>query len=190
LTSLSCAAIRSRRCADFFPGEFTDLRIRFNLPKELPLFKPSFNIAPGKDVPVIVRDGDRNVVKLMRWGLVPSWSQDPAIGNQMINARCETLNQKPSFKQLLSRNRCVIPADGFFEWRRIGRAGKIPMRVRMRNRKPFTMAGLWDLWRDPDGEELYSFTIITVPANKLFRAIHDRMPLILDPDVKGSGSPP
>jgi putative SOS response-associated peptidase YedK len=108
----------------------------------------------------------------------------------MINARCETLNQKPSFKQLLSRNRCVIPADGFFEWRRIGRAGKIPMRVRMRNRKPFTMAGLWDLWRDPDGEELYSFTIITVPANKLFRAIHDRMPLILDPDVKGSGSPP
>jgi putative SOS response-associated peptidase YedK len=167
---------------DFFPGEFTDLRSRFNLPKDLPLFKACFNIAPGKDVPVIVRDGNRNIVKTMRWGLVPSWSRDPAIGNQMINARCETLDQKPSFKQLLARNRCLIPADGFFEWVRIGK-GKIPMRVRMRDQKPFTMAGLWDLWSDPDGEMLYSFTIITVPANKLLRPIHDRMPLILDPGV-------
>jgi putative SOS response-associated peptidase YedK len=166
---------------DFFPGEFTALRIRFNLPRDLPLFKPSFNIAPGKDVPVIVRDGNRNVVKPMRWGLVPSWSHDPAIGNQMINARCETLDQKPSFKQLLARDRCLIPADGFFEWRRVGRTGTIPMRVRMRDQKPFTMAGLWDLWRDPNGEELYSFTIITTPANKLLRPIHDRMPLILEP---------
>jgi putative SOS response-associated peptidase YedK len=167
---------------DFFPGEFRDLRIRFNLPKDLPVFKPSYNIAPGKDVPVIIRHGDRNIVKPMRWGLVPSWAQDPAIGNQMINARCETLDQKPSFKHLVARNRCLIPADGFFEWRRIDR-GKIPMRVRMKDQRPFTMAGLWDLWRDPDGEPLYSFTIITTPANKLLRAIHDRMPLILDPLV-------
>jgi putative SOS response-associated peptidase YedK len=98
----------------------------------------------------------------------------------MINARCETLHQRASFKQLLARNRCLIPADGFFEWRRVGRTGKIPMRVRMRDQKPFTMAGLWDLWRDPEGEELCSFTIITTPANKLLRPIHDRMPLILD----------
>jgi putative SOS response-associated peptidase YedK len=98
----------------------------------------------------------------------------------MINARCETLDQRASFKQLLARNRCLIPADGFFEWRRIGR-GKIPMRVRMKDQKPFTMAGLWELWRDPDGEALYSFTIVTTPANKLLRPIHDRMPLILDP---------
>jgi putative SOS response-associated peptidase YedK len=165
---------------DFFPGEFSDLRIRFNLDKVRPVFKPSYNIAPGKDVPVIVRQGDRNIVKLMRWGLVPSWAQDPAIGNQMINARCETLDQKPSFKQLLARNRCLIPADGFYEWARIGK-GKIPMRVRMRDRRPFTMAGLWDVWRDPDGEELYSFTIITTDANKLLRPVHDRMPLILEP---------
>ena len=85
----------------YFRGEFSDLRIRFNLDKDLPVFKPSFNIAPGKDVPVIVRHGDRNLVKLMRRGLVPSWAKDPSIGNQMINARCETLNEKPSFKQLL-----------------------------------------------------------------------------------------
>jgi putative SOS response-associated peptidase YedK len=167
---------------EFFPGEFTDLRIRFNLPKDLPLFKPSYNIAPGKDVPVIIRQGDRNVVKLMRWGLVPFWSQDPSIGNRMINARCETLDQKPSFKQLLGSRRCLIPADRFYEWRRLGK-GKIPMRVRLKDQRPFTFAGLWDRWRDPEGGELYSFTIITTDANKLLRPIHDRMPLILDPLV-------
>jgi hypothetical protein len=83
------------------------------------------------------------------------------------------LDQQPSFKQLLARNCCLIPADGFFEWRRVGR-GKIPMRVRIKDQKPFTMPGLWDLWRDPDGEELYSFTIITTPANQLLQLIHNR----------------
>ena len=164
---------------DFFPAEFSDLRIRFNLDKELPDFKPSYNIAPGKDVPVIVRKGDRNIVKLMRWGLVPSWSQDPSIGNRMINARCETLDQKPSFKQLLAAHRCLVPANGFYEWARIGKS-KIPMRVRMKDRRPFTMAGLWDLWRDREGGELYSFTVITTDANRLLRPIHNRMPVILD----------
>jgi putative SOS response-associated peptidase YedK len=96
---------------DFFPGEFSDLRIRFNLDKDVPDFKPSYNIAPGKDVPVIVRHGDRNIVKLMRWGLVPSWAQDPAIGNQMINARCETLDQKPSFKQPARAQTLPIPGN-------------------------------------------------------------------------------
>jgi hypothetical protein len=97
LTVLYSGAIRCRTMCgryDFFPGEFTDLRIRFNLDKDLPNFKPSYNIAPGRDVPVIIRQDDRNIVKLMRWGLVPSWAPDPAIGNQIINARCETLDQK------------------------------------------------------------------------------------------------
>jgi putative SOS response-associated peptidase YedK len=168
------------RALRLFPREFSDLRIRFNLDKDLPFFKPSYNIAPGRDVPVIVRHGDRNIVKLMRWGLVRLWAQDRAIGNQMINARCETLDQKPSFKQLLGSRRCLIPADGFYEWARAGK-GKIPTHVRMKDRRPFTMAGLWDVWRDPDGEELYSFTIVTTEANKLLRPIHDRMPLILEP---------
>jgi putative SOS response-associated peptidase YedK len=167
---------------DVFSGEFSDLRIWFNLDKDLPLFKPSYNIAPGKDVPVIVRHCDRNIIKQMRWGLVLSWSQDPAIGNRMINARCETLDQKPSFEQLLGSRRCLVPADGFFEWARVGK-GKIPMNVRMKDQRPFTFAGLWDVWRDPDGEQLYTFTIITTDANKLLRPIHDRMPLILDPLV-------
>jgi putative SOS response-associated peptidase YedK len=92
------------------------------------------------------------------------------------------LDQRASFKQLLGSRRCLVPADGFLEWRRIGKA-KIPMRVRMKDQRPFTMAGLWDVWRDPDGRELYTFTIITADANKLLRPIHDRMPLILDPLV-------
>jgi putative SOS response-associated peptidase YedK len=136
---------------DFFPGEFSDLRIRFILEKHLPDFKPSYNIAPGKDVPVIVRNSNRSIAKLMRWGPVPSWAQDTAVGNQMINARYETLDQKPSFNQLLRRNRCLMPADGFFYWRR-ARRDRPPMRVRMKDRRPFTMAGLWDVWWDPDWE--------------------------------------
>ena len=164
---------------DFTPGEFSDLRIRFNLGKELPEFKPSYNIAPGQYVPVIVRDEDHNKVKLMRWGLVPSWAEDPSIGNRMINARCETLAEKPSFKHLLSSRRCLIPANGFFEWRREGKR-KVPMRVTRKDREPFLFAGLWDVWRQPEGGELFTFTIITTEANSLLRPIHNRMPVILN----------
>jgi putative SOS response-associated peptidase YedK len=102
---------------DYTPGEFREIRIRWNLDNDLALFKPCYNIAPGKDVPVIVREGERNEMKLMRWGLVPSWAQDPSIGNRMINARAETLAEKPSFVRLLSSRRCLVPANGFYEWR-------------------------------------------------------------------------
>jgi putative SOS response-associated peptidase YedK len=102
---------------EYTPGEFREIRIRWNLDKDLPQFKPSYNIAPGKDVPVIVREGENNQLKLMRWGLVPSWAKDPSIGNRMINARAETLAEKPSFKRLLSSRRCLVPARvGFKEW--------------------------------------------------------------------------
>jgi putative SOS response-associated peptidase YedK len=166
------------------PGEFSDLRIRFNLDKDLPEFKPSYNIAPGQQVPVIIREDGRNKVKLMRWGLVPSWAPDPFIGNRMINARCETLTEKPSFKQLLGTHRCLIPADGFYEWR-TERKGKVPMRIVMKDRQLLTFAGLWDVWRgDPEDGELYTFTIITTNANALLRPIHNRMPVIID-DLAG-----
>jgi putative SOS response-associated peptidase YedK len=164
---------------DYFPGEFSDLRIRFNLDQDLPLFKGSFNVAPGQEVPVIIREEGRNKVKLMRWGLVPSWSQDPSIGNRMINARCETLTEKPSFKQLLGTRRCLIPAYGFYEWRREGKS-KVPLRIVMKDRQLFTFAGLWDMWRDQEGDGLYTFTIITTNANALLRPIHHRMPVIID----------
>jgi putative SOS response-associated peptidase YedK len=117
----------------------------------------------------------------MRWGLVPSWSQDRAIGQRMINARAETLLERPSFKQLVSTRRCLVPADGFFEWRREGNR-KVPMWFYLKSRKPFAFPGLWDCWLDRDtGSELYTFTIITTRANGLVRRIHDRMPVIYDP---------
>ena len=134
---------------EYSPGEFREIRIRWNLDRDLPLFKASYNIAPGREVPVIIRQGDHNESKLMRWGLVPSWAQDPSIGNQMINARAETLDQKPAFKHLLSSQRCLIPANGFYEWRREGK-GKIPVRVVMKDRQPFTFAGLWDRFLNSD----------------------------------------
>jgi putative SOS response-associated peptidase YedK len=98
---------------DYTPGEFRDIRIRWNLDNDLPQFKPTYDMAPDKDVPVIVREGERNQMKLMRWGLVSSWAKDPSIGNRLINARAETLAEKPCFKRLLSSRRCLVPAGGF-----------------------------------------------------------------------------
>jgi len=126
---------------DYTAGEFREIHIRWNLDKDLPLFKPCYNIAPGKDVAVIVREGERNQIKLMRWGLVPSWAKDPSIGNRMINARAVTLAEKPSFKRRLSSRRCLVPANGFYEWRREGKR-KFPMHIVRKDRQPFTFAGL------------------------------------------------
>lgn len=117
----------------------------------------------------------------MRWGLVPSWSKDPAIGNKMINARAETLTEKPSYRKPFQRQRCLVPATGIFEWRKVeGARAKIPMHIALKSKKLFTMAGLWDVWKAPDDRELHSFAIITTAANDLMRPIHERQPLILD----------
>lgn len=178
-----------------YTDEIRDIRIRFDLERDLPLFKPRYNIAPGQDVPVIFnRDGTRSLT-MMQWGLVPSWAKDPAIGNRMINARAETLAEKPAFKRLIGKRRCLVLADGFYEWRKEGKR-KVPMRIRLKTAGSFGFAGLWDSWRKPDGTELQSFTIITTEANELLRAIHDRMPVILvgddekkwlDFDIKDAG---
>ena len=114
----------------------------------------------------------------MHWGLIPHWGADPSIGNRTINARAETLTDLPSFKSIVDRRRCIIPADGFYEWRKEGRR-KVPMWVHLRSREPFGLAGLWDVWRKPDGKRVESFTIITTEPNELVRPIHNRMPVIL-----------
>ena len=163
--------------------EFSDIRVRWNLDHDLPKYTPRFNIAPetSPTIPVIVRHGGGNEWRLMRWGLIPHWADDPSIGNRMINARAETLTVLPSFKLLVDRYRCIIPADGFYEWRKEGKR-KVPMWVYLKDRKPFAFAGLWDVWRKPDGKRVESFTIITTEPNELVRPIHNRMPVILRPE--------
>jgi putative SOS response-associated peptidase YedK len=160
--------------------QYRDIMAFWNLRGDLPGFAPRYNIAPSQDVPVIIRKEDRNEIRPMRWGLVPSWAQDPSIGQRMINARAETLLEKPSFKQLVPTRRCLVPADGFYEWRREGNR-RVPMWIHLKKREPFAFAGLWDSWLDRDaGSQLYTFTIITTRANALLRRIHDRMPVIYD----------
>ena len=159
---------------------FRDLKIRFNLQEALPEFAPRYNIAPTQSAMVVTLGNGNNDAEMMRWGLVPSWAKDIAIGNRMINARAETLAGKSSFKPLVERRRCLIPADGFYEWRHEGKR-KVPVWIHLRNKEPFAFAGLWEVWKQPNGEKLQSFTIVTCPANELLQPIHDRMPVILRP---------
>ena len=154
---------------------------RFRLEETVLDLKPRYNIAPGQEAAVVVRE-ETTTLAAMRWGLVPSWAKEPAIGNRMINARAETITEKPSFKRLIERRRCLVPADGFYEWRREAK-GKVPMRFILKSREPFAFAGLWDRWRNPEGAELRTFTIITTAANELMRPVHDRMPVILARDA-------
>jgi putative SOS response-associated peptidase YedK len=151
---------------------------------ERPNLGPRYNIAPTQDVPVVrrSRDGARRELILVRWGLVPWWADDPRIGNRLINARAETLERTPAFRDAYRRRRCLVPADGFFEWRKEGRRRQ-PLLIRRRDLAPFAFAGLWERWKQPDGGVLRSCTIVTCPANALLAPVHDRMPVILaEPD--------
>lgn len=138
---------------------------------------PRYNIAPGQSVLAVPNTAERAAF-LYRWGLIPHWAKDPAIGHRMINARAETLNEKPSFRTPFRRKRCLILADGFFEWRKEDKH-KTPYYVRLKQGRPFGMAGLWDTWRSGSGETVRSCTIITTAANDIVAPIHDRMPVIL-----------
>ncbi|NIP37474.1 MAG: SOS response-associated peptidase [Candidatus Dadabacteria bacterium] len=143
------------------------------------LLTASYNIAPTQNSLVIYTEADRRVCNSMRWGLVPYWSKDIKIGYKMINARAETIDEKGSFKKPLKDKRCLVLTNGFYEWQKVDSKTKIPYFVRLKNKKPFSFAGLWDHW-EKEGNDLYTFTIITTDANKLMEPIHDRMPVILD----------
>lgn len=136
-----------------------------------------YNIAPSQQVLAIIGDEKGNRAGFLKWGLVPSWATDPKIGYKMINARMETVDHKPSFKRLLTRRRCLIPADGFYEWKRDGDK-KQPYRFQLKTKQPFAFAGLWDRWEEGD-KVIHSCTIITTEANTLVRDVHSRMPVIL-----------
>lgn len=144
--------------------------------------RPRYNIAPGQDVLCVFRDG-QNRLEPLRWGLIPFWAKDPAIGSRLINARAETLAEKPSFRQAFARRRCLVVADGFYEWRAAGKR-KVPVYLFLKSKGPFGFAGLYERWKSPGGEEIRTCTIITTGANELVRPIHDRMPVILPEDVE------
>jgi len=144
---------------------------------------PRYNIAPGQQVAAVLSDGKPRLEGL-RWGLIPHWAKDPKIGYKMINARAETLSQKPSFKASLKRKRCLVVADGFYEWRKEG-SKKTPIYVRMKSGKPFGFAGLYDSWRSPEGNDIRTCSIVTTTPNRLLAPIHERMPVILDKKGRG-----
>jgi putative SOS response-associated peptidase YedK len=142
-------------------------------------FAPRFNIAPTQAVLAVPNDG-KNAADFFLWGLIPSWSKDPAIGNRLINARGETLGEKPAFRGAFKYKRCLIPADGFYEWKtQPGTKTKIPHFIRLRTGKPFAFAGLWDEWLAADGSPVRSCTIVTTTPNELMASIHNRMPVML-----------
>jgi putative SOS response-associated peptidase YedK len=158
-------------------------------------FKPRYNIAPRSHVPVLVWENNQTVLKEMRWGLIPGWWKDEKIGDKLTNARAETLTEKPSFKKLFQTQRCLIPADGYFEWQKSG-TSKIPFRFTMADDRFFCMAGLWERWIRPHQEGelglddtgpnlnqiIESFTIITTEPNLMAAKVHNRMPVILGPE--------
>lgn len=142
-----------------------------------------YNIAPTQPVGIVRLDRSAKGREwaLVHWGLIPSWAKDPGMGARMINARGETLAEKPSFRAALRRRRCLVPADGFYEWKRTG-SSKQPYYIRLRNHEPFAFAGLWEIWTAPDGSEVESCTVITTGPNELMADLHDRMPVILMPE--------
>lgn len=147
--------------------------------EKIPLLQPRFNIAPSQLVAAVRANPDRELA-MFKWGLIPSWVSDPTIGNRMINARAETIAKKPSFRDAFKQRRCLVVADGFYEWKKQG-SGKQPHYIRLKDDHPFGFAGLWERW-SRDGEEIESCTIITCEPNEMMMPIHNRMPVILDRD--------
>lgn len=163
-----------------------EIRARFGIGAAIEI-RPRFNVAPGDEVLAVTtdREGQRRG-ELLRWGLVPSWSKSPASGLKMINARVETVAKRPAFRGSLERFRCLIVADGFYEWQRMPDGRKQAFHISLGSGELFAFAGLWSIWRAPDGSKLRSCTILTTAANAAIAPLHDRMPVILAPDAERS----
>jgi len=169
-------------------GRFTltldreEFKRHFNYTLERFDYSPNYNITPGQEVPVIYRipKKDAITVRKMRWGLVPRWAENKNVGYRLINARGETVDKKPAFRDAFFKRRCLVPADGFYEWRK-NNGTKTPFRIMLPTGKPFAFAGLWEKWINPRDkkEELYSFTIITTDAGAAVKEIHPRMPVMV-----------
>jgi putative SOS response-associated peptidase YedK len=165
-------------CGRFVLTADTDMvQMAFNLTNVAHPIAPRFNIAPSQPIAVITNDDPRTLT-YHQWGLIPSWSKDPKMGSKMINARSETAAEKPAFRSAFKRRRCLIPATGFFEWKKQS-GGKVPMFIHMQDRQVFAFAGLWEIWHSPEGGEIRTATILTTEPNEFMAEIHDRMPVIL-----------
>jgi putative SOS response-associated peptidase YedK len=159
----------------------TDLSViteSFNVQNVACEYRPGSNIAPGQQIAAVLRKDDQNRLVNFRWGLIPTWAKDPSIGNKTFNARAETIAEKPSFKNAFQKRRCLIPADGFYEWQKLGKLKK-PLRYSLRSGEPFGLAGLYETWISPEKKPVNTCTIITTEPNDLLRPIHDRMPVIV-----------
>ena len=169
-------------CGRFSQAQIAELdREVFKL-LSIPSLPPRFNVAPTQEVAVVRQPGaaDERSLDLLRWGLIPYWAKDPSIGNRMINARAESVADKPAFRDSFRERRCLVPSNGFYEWSKTEH-GKQPYYVRVLGGKLFAFAGLWDRWRDSSGDVRETFTIITTEPNELLRPVHNRMPVILAP---------
>ncbi|TDL80210.1 SOS response-associated peptidase [Peribacillus frigoritolerans] len=164
-------------------AEYADLVDRFQIGAaiEEDEYVYSYNIAPSHEVLSVINDGTQNRMGFLKWGLIPPFAKDEKIGYKTINARAETLADKPSFRNAFRKKRCLVLADSFYEWKRQA-GGKTPMRIKLKTGEPFGMAGLWETWKSPTGKTIYSCTVITTEPNKLMSSIHDRMPVILKPE--------
>lgn len=147
-------------------------------------YKPRFNAAPTQLLPVITADSPEGL-SWFYWGLIPAWSKNKSISQKLINARAETVEEKASFRTALQQRRCLIPADGFYEWKPVSKKGKVPYRITLLNEELFAFAGLWEEYEDDEGDAVHTFTIITTQANSTLESIHDRMPVILSREAEG-----
>jgi putative SOS response-associated peptidase YedK len=173
-------------CGRFtFTADPDELKDAFGLSEPAPAgLTPRYNVAPTQPVAVVPNREPRKL-DIFNWGLIPSWAKDPKIGNSLINARAETIAEKPAFRAAFKRRRCLVLADGFYEWKKTGapKGPKTPMYIQLKDGRPFAFAGLWDVWQSADGSSLNSCTIITTTPNELLAEIHDRMPVILPPSA-------
>lgn len=152
------------------------IRERFGVTVRSAIYKARYNCAPSQNL-AVVSTGDPHTLNFYRWGLIPFWAKDPAIGHKLINARSETITEKPSFRNAFKQQRCLVLSDGFYEWRKSPE--KTPFRITLKQGEPFAMAGIWDQWNSPTGEPIHSFSILTTGPNSLMASIHNRMPVIL-----------
>ncbi len=159
------------------------LATRFGFQPGLLEHVPRYNVAPTQEVLTVLNDGGENKAGYLRWGLVPFWAKDVKIGSTMINARAETLTGKPAFREALQKRRCLVLADGFYEWKKEA-AVRIPLRITLKDAEPFAFAGLWASWKSPAGERINSCSIVTTRANGLLEPIHNRMPVVLSPEAE------